>query len=92
MKKKQIKDTDKIPFPLTDGNVFRHIFTKNPNILGTFLNDMLHLNLTNIKKVEIQSSEIKYNQFTNQKSDLIMSIILNKIYHIDLEIYNNFYY
>ena len=92
MKKRQVDDPDIIPIPLSDGNIFRHLFIKNPDILGDFLNSVLDLQIANIKKIEIPNSKIIFNNITKKNTDLIMSVVLNKIYHIEIEVHNNFYY
>ena len=92
MKKRQVDDPDIIPIPLSDGNIFRQLFIKNPDILGDFLNSLLDLQIANIKKIEIPSSKIIFNNITKKNTDLIMAVVLNEIYHIEIEVHNNFYY
>ena len=85
-----MKSNDTLPIPLTFDVLFKSVFSKHPDILGIFLNDVLDLHLDNIE-VDIKNSELVSNHINEKKDRVDIFVILNKIHCIDIELNSNYF-
>ena len=85
-----LKSNDTLPIPLTFDVLFKSVFSKHPDILGIFLNDVLDLHLDNIE-VDIKNSELVSNHINEKKDRVDIFVILNKIHCIDIELNSNYF-
>ena len=85
-----MKSNDTLPIPLTFDVLFKSVFSKHPDILGIFLNDVLDLRLDNIE-VDIKNSELVSNHINEKKDRVDIFVILNKIHCIDIELNSNYF-
>ena len=76
--------------PLTFDTLFKGVFSKHPDILGIFLNDVLDLNLDKIK-VDIKNNELENNNIKEKKDNVDIFVILNDKYYIDIELNSEYF-
>ena len=77
-----IKNRKKDLLPENKGLLFKTIFSKHPDIFGTFLNDMLNLNLNKID-VEIKKNGFDGKYAGDKTNHVEMFAILNKTYYVN---------
>ena len=77
-----IKNRKKDSLPENKCLLFKTVFSKHPDIFGTFLNDMLELNLDNID-IEIKKHGFDGKYVEDKIDHIEMFAILNKTYYVN---------